>query len=65
MMDGEWVNSGTDQKPRFEHVHADSTRHKTDRTIPFLSSESPRFYTASYICRQCRADLERRWPAED
>ena len=31
----------TDDTPRYEHVHADGIHHKTDRTIPFLSSESP------------------------
>jgi hypothetical protein len=64
-MDGEWVNTGTDSKPRYEHIHGDGSRHKTDRTIPYLSSESPRFYTASYICRACRAAHERRWPADE
>ncbi len=64
-MDGEWVNTGTDDKPTYVHLHADGTRHNADRTIPFLSSESPRFYTASYICPQCRATSERRWEAEE
>ncbi len=64
-MDSEWVNVGTDDKPRYQHVHGDGTRHKTDRTIPFLSTEGPRTWRARYICRQCRADLERRWAAEE
>ena len=64
-MDGEWVNTGSDDQPRFEHVHADETRHKCDRTIPFLRDETPRFYRPKYICQHCRADLERPWPAEE
>jgi hypothetical protein len=64
-MGSEWVNQGTDDKPRYEHLHADGTRHRADRTIPFLTDEPPRHYRARYICRQCRADLERHWPADD
>lgn len=65
-MDSEWHNVGTDSKPRFAHVHADGTMHKSDRTIPFLvdETEGPRRWRARFICRQCRADLERRWSEE-
>ena len=35
-MDVDWVNVWTDDKPRYEHLHADGTRHKTDRTIPVI-----------------------------
>ena len=59
----EWVNTGTDRNPRFEHVHPDGTRHKSDRTLPMLSveSETPRYWRARFICRRCRADREQRW----
>ena len=56
----EWVNVGTERTPRFEHLHADGTRHKSDRTIPMLSvaSETPRHWCARFICRRCGADRE-------
>jgi hypothetical protein len=38
---------------------------KSDRTIPFLTDETPRYWRARYICRKCRADHERRWLADD
>jgi hypothetical protein len=63
-MDSEWVNVGSDDKPRVEHAHADGTRHKTDRTIPFRNDETPRVWTASYVCRECRDSHERKWPDE-
>jgi|BarGraNGADG00212_1021973.scaffolds.fasta_scaffold151109_2 hypothetical protein len=63
-MEGTWVNVGTEQNARFEHVHADGTRNKSDRTIPMLTDERPRQWRARFICRQCRADLERRWPQD-
>ena len=63
-MDSTWVNVGTEQNARYEHVHADGTRHKSDRTIPMLTDERPRQWRARFICRQCRADLERRWPQD-
>ncbi len=63
-MDVEWQNIGSERNPRFEHVHADGTMHKSDRTIPMLTVESRtrrRAWRARVICRECRADLERRW----
>jgi hypothetical protein len=63
-MDGTWVNVGTELNERYEHVHEDGTRHKSDRTIPMLTDERPRQWRARFICRQCRADLERRWPQD-
>jgi hypothetical protein len=59
----EWVNVGTERNPRFEHVHADGTRHKSDRTLPMLSAatETPRHWRARFICRRCRADRAERW----
>jgi hypothetical protein len=63
-MDVTWVNVGTEQNARFEHVHADGTRHKSDRTIPMLTDDRPRQWRARFICHQCRADLEQRWPQD-
>jgi hypothetical protein len=63
-MDGQWVNVGSEQVTRYEHVHADGTRHRTDRTIPMLTDEQPRRWRARFICRGCRAELELRWPCE-
>lgn len=58
-----WVNVGTESSPRYEHVHPDGTRHKSDRTIPMLAAESeaPRHWRARLICRRCRADREQWW----
>jgi hypothetical protein len=63
-MESTWVNVGTELNERYEHVHADGTRHKSDRTIPMLTDERPRLWRARFICRQCRADLERLWPQD-
>jgi hypothetical protein len=58
-----WENVGSERNPRFEHVHDDRTRHRADRTIPMLTiaTESPRFWHAQFICRECRAEIETRW----
>lgn len=60
-MDGDWFNVGTEANPRFEHVHRDGTRHKSDRTIPFLNDGTPRMWRAEYVCRECRNTHERTW----
>jgi len=63
-MHGDWVNTGTDEKPRFEHIHADGSRHKADRTIPFMTDETPRSWRASFVCRHCPDARESRWHAD-
>jgi hypothetical protein len=59
-----WVNVGTEQNVRYEHVHTDGTRHQSDRTIPMLNDDQPRQWRARFICRECREDLEQRWPQD-
>jgi len=64
-MDATWTNAGTEERPRFEHIHPDGTRHRSDRTIPLLNDDVPRMWRARVLCRQCRADFELLWPAEE
>jgi hypothetical protein len=49
-MDCTSINVGTERNEQYEHVHADGTRNKSDRTIPKLNDERPRQWRAWFTC---------------